>query len=60
MTGPEFMPALYALVMAVEEGKIGEAEIEFETFGGDGPDTTLRISVRREVAPLVIAEAGDQ
>lgn len=48
VTGPEFLPTVYAAVSAVEEGKVAEMEVEFDTFDAEGNQTTLRVIVRRE------------
>lgn len=43
-----FMPALYAMVEAVAEGKLGEAQIEHRTVQLDGSEVVFVVEIRRE------------
>lgn len=46
------MAAFFAAVTAVENGSVGEIELEFE-FGSPSNTVTMSIAVRKEARPMV-------
>lgn len=55
----DLMPAMYAAVQAIADGQIGEAELEAR-FSNDADqiETTLTVTIRREVRPLNVTHPG--
>ena len=56
-THPDLMAVFYAAVTSIEEGKIGEVEIESRVEEGD-MIVALVISVRRDVKHFQISDRG--
>lgn len=50
------MTAFYAAVSAIEDGKVGEVEIEERIDTADGAEITLRLVARLEVAPIAVGD----
>lgn len=43
------MPAVYALIEAVADGKLGEAQIDHRTTQPDGVEVVFTVEIRREI-----------
>jgi len=52
------MVAFYAAVQAVAEGHVAEAEIEHRHINAEGVETTLMMTVRREVRHFIPSPEG--
>jgi hypothetical protein len=49
MSAPDFMATVYACVSAVEEGKVGEVQVEHRYLLADGSEEIVTVSAYREV-----------
>lgn len=53
------MTAFYAAVTAVENGTVGEVELEFRHETGEY-ETVMTLSVRREARPFMVSYPNNQ
>ena len=59
MTPPDPMTAFYAAVTAVENGQVGEVEVEARYVDPDESEMILTMTVRREVRHFVRSALDD-
>ena len=59
MLDPDPLAAMYAAVLAIADGEVGEIEIDW-AVESEGMECRLSVTVRREVRPFIVEPPTDQ